>query len=230
MEKKDILLRVDHTILKQTTTLEDIYRVCDEAIANNCASVCIPPCYVWDAYKYVEGKKSICTVIGFPNGYSATSVKVAETVQAIEDGASEIDMVINIGYLKSRAYGEIAKEIKAVADVCHTNERYAILKVIIETCLLTEKEIRDACKIIAGSGADYVKTSTGFSTSGATKEAIEIIVDEVKKLNQVKELREEYPMRDRIRVKASGGIKDFNDAEMFISLGCERLGTSRLIS
>ena len=211
MDKQEILNKVDHTNLNQTATWEDIKRICDDGINFNVASICIPPCYVEEAKKYVDDRIKICTVIGFPNGYNTTEVKVYETLQAIENGADEIDMVINIGALKDRKYDYVENEIKAIKNVCGNK----ILKVIIETCLLTNDEKIKMCEIVEKSGADYIKTSTGFSKSGATFEDIKLFKDSLGNNN--------------VKIKAAGGIKDFEDAERFIELGADRLGTSRLI-
>lgn len=211
MNKQDILKKVDHTILSQTAKWEDVKKICDEGIKYNVASVCIPPCYVEEAKKYVGDKLKICTVIGFPNGYNTTNVKVYETLSAIESGADEIDMVINIGYLKDKRYNDIENEIKSIKNVCGNK----VLKVIIETCLLTDEEKIKMCEIVDKSGADYIKTSTGFSTSGATFEDIKIFKESLKGSN--------------LKIKAAGGVKSFEDAEEFIKLGADRLGTSRLV-
>ena len=212
MEKSDILKLVDHTYLKPTATWKDIEKILDDAIFNETASVCIPPYYVSRAKQYLQGKVKICTVIGFPNGYSTTKTKIYETKDAIKNGADEIDMVINIGMLKQRQYEEIVDEISKIKKVCKNK----ILKVIVETCLLTEEEKRKMCHIVAKANADYIKTSTGFSTGGATIEDIEIFKEELK----------DY---DFVKIKAAGGIKNFQEAEQFIKKGASRLGTSRLI-
>ncbi len=211
MEKQDILKKVDHTLLNQTAKWEDIKKICDDGIKFNVASVCIPPCYVEEAKKYVGHKIKVCTVIGFPNGYCTTNVKVYETLNAIENGADEIDMVINIGYLKDKKYDYIENEIKKVKSVCGDK----ILKVIIETCLLTEEEKIKMYEIVDKSGADYIKTSTGFSSNGATFEDIKLFKENLK--------------GSKLKIKAAGGIKSFEDAEEFIKLGADRLGTSRLV-
>lgn len=211
MNKQDILKKVDHTILSQTAKWEDVKKICDEGIKYNVASVCIPPCYVEEAKKYVGEKLKICTVIGFPNGYNTTNVKVYETLSALESGADEIDMVINIGYLKDKRYNDIENEIKSIKNVCGNK----VLKVIIETCLLTDEEKIKMCEIVDKSGADYIKTSTGFSTSGATFEDIKIFKECLKGSN--------------LKIKAAGGVKSFENAEEFIKLGADRLGTSRLV-
>ena len=202
MDKKDILKKVDYTLLGQTATWDDIRGILDDAMKYEAASACIPAAYVKQAAEYVAGKLPICTVIGFPNGYNTTAVKVFETKDAIANGASEIDMVINIGFLKDGRYEEVENEIRAIHEACDGR----ILKVIIETCLLTEEEKIKMCEIVTNAGADYIKTSTGFSTGGAT-----------------------FDIGKDVKVKAAGGISSFDDAEKFISLGAERLGTSRLI-
>lgn len=212
MNKNEILKKVDHTVLAQTATWEQIKNICDDGIKYNVASVCIPPSYVKDAKKYVGDKLKVCTVIGFPNGYNTTNVKVYETLTAIEEGADEIDMVINLGWLKDKKYVGIEKEIKAIKNVCGEK----VLKVIIETCLLTDEEKTIMCGIVKNAGADYIKTSTGFSTSGATFEDIQLFKRELKETN--------------VKIKAAGGIKSFEDAERFIELGADRLGTSRLVN
>ena len=171
MNKNEILKKVDHTVLAQTATWEQIKNICDDGIKYNVASVCIPPSYVKDAKKYVGDKLKVCTVIGFPNGYNTTNVKVYETLSAIEEGADEIDVVINLGWLKDKKYVDIEKEIKAIKNVCGEK----VLKVIIETCLLTDEEKEIACKLSKEAGADFVKTSTGFSTGGATAHDIALM-------------------------------------------------------
>ncbi|MBE5812882.1 MAG: deoxyribose-phosphate aldolase [Clostridiales bacterium] len=210
MEKEYILSKVDHTLLAQGATWEEIKQICDDGITYKVASVCIPASFVKQAKEYVGEKLAICTVIGFPNGYSTTKTKVFETADAIENGADEIDMVINIGWLKDKKYNEILFEINEIKEACGEK----ILKVIIETCLLTNEEKIQMCKIINKSNADYIKTSTGFSTAGATFDDIKIFAENVSK--------------DK-KIKAAGGIKSFDDAEKFIKLGADRLGTSRLI-
>ncbi len=207
---EEILKKVDHTLLKQIATMKDIEKICDDAIANNTASVCIPPVYVKQAKEYVKGKMKICTVIGFPNGYNTTSTKVFETAQAIKDGADEIDMVINIGKVKENNYEYISNEINKIKEACNGK----LLKVIIETCLLTEDEKIKLCEVVSNSKADYIKTSTGFSTAGATLEDIILFKNHIK---------------NGKKIKAAGGIKDFQDAQKFIEAGADRLGTSRLI-
>lgn len=210
MEKEYILSKVDHTLLAQGATWEEIKQICDDGIAYKVASVCIPASFVKQAKEYVGEKLAICTVIGFPNGYSTTKTKVFETADAVANGADEIDMVINIGWLKDKKYNEILDEINEIKEACNGK----ILKVIIETCLLEDEEKVQMCKIINESNADYIKTSTGFSTAGATFDDIKIFADNVNKSK---------------KIKAAGGIKSFDDAEKFIELGADRLGTSRLI-
>ena len=205
MNKQEILNKVDHTILAQTAKWEDVKKICDDGIKYNTASVCIPPSYVEQAKKYVGEKLKICTVIGFPNGYNTSNVKVYETLEAIEKGADEIDMVINIGWLKDQKYEEIENEIKAIKNVCGDK----ILKVIIETCILTDEEKVKMCEIVDKSGADYIKTSTGFSSGGATFEDIKLFKENLKESN--------------LKIKAAGGVKSFEDAEEFIRLGADRL-------
>lgn len=207
---EEILKKVDHTLLKQIATMKDIEKICDDAIANNTASVCIPPVYVKQAKEYVKGKMKICTVIGFPNGYNTTFTKVFETAQAVKDGADEIDMVINIGKVKENNYEYISNEINKIKEACNGK----LLKVIIETCLLTEDEKIKLCEVVSNSKADYIKTSTGFSTAGATLEDIMLFKNHIK---------------NGKKIKAAGGIKDFQDAQKFIEAGADRLGTSRLI-
>ena len=210
MDKKEILSKVDHTLLGQASTWEEIRVILDDGIKFGCASACIPACYVKQAVEYVEGKLPICTVIGFPNGYHTTAVKVLETKDAIANGASEIDMVINVGYLKDKRYEELEEEIRQIHDACEGK----ILKVIIETCLLAEEEKIKMCEIVTNAGAEYIKTSTGFSTAGATFADVELMKKHIGK---------------NVKVKAAGGISSFDDAEKFISLGADRLGTSRLV-
>lgn len=210
MELDEILSRCDHTQLAVTATWEEIRSLCDEGIRYQTASVCIPPCYVKAAKAYVGDKLAICTVIGFPNGYNATEIKVKETELAIVDGADEIDMVINIGALKDKRYNDILNEIKTIKKACGEK----ILKVIIETCLLTEEEIITMCRLVTEARADFIKTSTGFSKSGATREAVSLMRAHVGK---------------DVRVKAAGGIASLDDAEDFITLGADRLGTSRVV-
>ena len=205
----EILSHVDHTLLRQTATAEDIETIVDEGIRYKTASVCIPPSFVAHAAAYAKGRVKICTVIGFPNGYNTTAVKVFETADAVKGGADEIDMVINLGDLKAGKYDAVLEEIRAVRAACTGK----ILKVIIETCLLTEEEKIRMCEIVSESGADYIKTSTGFSTGGATFDDIALFAKHVR----------------GIRIKAAGGIKSVDDAERFLDLGADRLGTSSLI-
>ena len=212
MELQEILSKCDHTLLKQTATFSDIQSICDDGIKYNTASVCIPPCYVKDAKNYVGDKLSTCTVIGFPNGYNTTKVKVYETEQAILDGADEIDMVINIGQLKAHNYDYVLNEIVEINKVC---KKYGkLLKVIIETCLLTDDEKIKMCNLVTEAKADYIKTSTGFSTAGATKEDVTLFAQHIGK---------------DVKIKAAGGISSLADAEEFIKLGASRLGTSRIV-
>ena len=210
MEKKEIFKAVDHTLLTQGATWEEIKEICDDAVAYGTASVCIPPSYVERASKYLAGKMPVCTVIGFPNGYQTTKVKVFETKDAIENGADEIDMVINIGDLKDQNYEKIKEEIQEIKAACGDR----ILKVIIETCLLTEEEKIKMCQIVTEAGADFIKTSTGFSTGGATFADIALFAEHV---------------GPGVKMKAAGGIKSFEDAEEFLRLGASRLGTSRIV-
>lgn len=210
MEIKEILSKCDHTLLLQGSTWEEIKAICDDGIKFGCASVCIPASFVKRAKDYVGDRLAICTVIGFPNGYSTTAVKVFETADAIKNGADEIDMVINIGDLKDKRYDEILAEINAIKAACDGK----ILKVIIETCLLTEEEKIKMCEIVSDSDADFIKTSTGFSTAGATKEDVALFA--------------KYTTNGK-KIKAAGGIASLKDAEDFIALGAERLGTSRIV-
>lgn len=211
MEKRELLSRLDHTLLKQTATWEEIRRICEEGMKYQTASVCIPPCYVKRAKEYVQNKVNICTVIGFPNGNTTTAVKVLETRDAVENGADEIDMVINLGMVKERDYDRVLEEIQAVKQACGGK----VLKVIIETCLLTEDEKLEMCRVVTRSGAEYIKTSTGFSTGGATFADVELMRKHV---------------GEQVKVKAAGGISSVEDAEKFLDLGADRLGTSRLIT
>lgn len=210
MEIKEILSFVDHTLLSQTATWEEIKAICDDGIKYGCMSVCIPPSYVKKASEYVNGKTRICTVIGFPNGYNTTKAKCFEACDAVENGADEIDMVINIGMLKDKRFDDVLYEISEVKKAC----KGKLLKVIIETCLLTEEEKIKMCKIVSESGADFIKTSTGFSTGGATREDIKLFNDNV---------------ASHLKIKAAGGISSIKDAEDMLSLGAERLGTSRIV-
>lgn len=210
MTTEEILRKVDHTLLAQTATWEEIRRILDDAMKYHTASACIPPSYVKRAAEYVNGRLPICTVIGFPNGYSTTTTKVFETKDAVADGASEIDMVLNIGFLKDRRYDEIEAEIRAVHEACGGR----ILKVIIETCLLTDEEKIKMCELVTKAGAEFIKTSTGFSKAGATFADVKLMKEHV---------------GPGVKVKAAGGISSFDDAEKFIELGADRLGTSRLV-
>ena len=210
MDQKKVLGIVDHTLLGVPSTWEEMKVILDDAIAFETASACIPPAYVKEAAEYVAGKLAICTVIGFPNGYSTTATKVFETKDAIANGAEEIDMVINVGMLKNGRYQELEDEIRQIHEACNGK----ILKVIIETCLLTEDEKIKMCEIVTNAGAEYIKTSTGFSTAGATFADVELMRKYVGK---------------NVKVKAAGGISSFDDAEKFMELGADRLGTSRLV-
>ena len=210
MDIREIASKCDHTQLGVTATWEDIKLLIDDGIRYGTASVCIPPCYVADAKKYAGGKIAICTVIGFPNGYNTKAVKVFETAEAVKEGADEIDMVINIGDLKAKRYEKIEDEIKAIKAACDGR----VLKVIIETCLLTEEEKIEMCRIVTSAKADFIKTSTGFSKAGATKEDVALF--------------KKYVGKD-VKIKAAGGISSIRDAEDFISLGASRLGTSRIV-
>ena len=210
MDRKDILKTVDHTLLTQTATGEEIRGILDDGIKYQTASACIPAAYVKQAAEYVEGRLPICTVIGFPNGYSTTAVKVFEAKDAIENGAEEIDMVVNIGWVKDGKYQEIEDEIRQIHEACGGK----ILKVIIETCLLTEEEKIRMCETVTSAGAEFIKTSTGFSTAGATFADVELMRKHVGK---------------EVKVKAAGGIASLEDAERFIALGADRLGTSRIV-
>ncbi len=206
----DILNKCDHTLLAQTATFDEIKAICDDGIKYSTASVCIPAAYVKEAKQYVGDKLKICTVIGFPNGYSTTAVKLFECKDALDNGADEIDTVINIGFLKSKRYDEILAELKALKEICGDK----ILKVIIETCLLTDEEKIKMCEIVTESGADYIKTSTGFSTAGATREDVKLFAEHI---------------GPDVLIKAAGGISSLEDAEDFIKLGATRLGTSRIV-
>lgn len=210
MDIKDIVGKCDHTQLGVTATWEDIKALIDDGIKYQTASVCIPPCYVGEAKKYAGDAIAICTVIGFPNGYNSTAVKVYETIDAIKNGADEIDMVINIGDLKAKLYDKILDEIVAIKAACQNK----ILKVIIETCLLTDDEKIKMCEIVTKAKADFIKTSTGFSKAGATREDVKIF--------------KEY-VGEGVKIKAAGGIASIKDAEDFVALGADRLGTSRIV-
>lgn len=210
MDTALILSKCDHTLLKQEATLAQIIQLCDDGIAFGCASVCIPAAYVRQAAEHVGNRLKICTVIGFPNGYSTTAVKVFETEDAIRNGADEIDMVINIGWAKDARWSELLEEIKAVKAVCQGR----ILKVIVEACLLTEAEKIKLCELVSRSGADYIKTSTGFSTGGATREDVALFKSHI---------------APHVKIKAAGGVRTWADAEDFIALGADRLGSSALV-
>lgn len=210
MDIKNILNRCDHTLLRQDANAGEIITLCDEAIEYGCASVCIPPCHVSGAKDYVGDKMRICTVIGFPNGYSTSAVKAYETSDAVKNGADEIDMVINLAMVRDECWEAILAEIKQIRTCCSEQ----VLKVIIETCLLTDDEKKSLCGIVSSSGADYIKTSTGFSTGGATREDIKLM--------------REY-CSPGLKIKASGGITSLQDAQNFIDLGADRLGTSRIV-
>ena len=210
MELNEILSKVDHTLLAQTATWEEIRAICDDGMKYHTASVCIPASYVKQAAEYVDGKLTICTVIGFPNGYSTTASKCFEATDAVHNGAEEVDMGINIGWVKDQRWDDLLEEIKAVKQHCEGR----LLKVIIETCLLTDEEKIKMCEIVSNSGADYIKTSTGFSTAGATFHDVELFAKHVK---------------PGVKIKAAGGISSLEDAEKFIELGASRLGTSRVV-
>lgn len=210
MEPKRILAAVDHTLLAQTATWDEIRQLCDEGVEYGCASVCIPPSYVRQAADYLGDRLPVCTVIGFPNGYATTMVKVFETKEAIANGAEEIDMVVNLGWVKDGLWDKLLEEIQAMKRAC--GER--VLKVIVEACLLTQEEKIQLCHVVSDSGADYIKTSTGFSTGGATREDVALFRAQV---------------APRVRVKAAGGIATLEDAQDFLELGADRLGTSRIV-
>lgn len=210
MDLKGILGKCDHTLLAQTATWEEIRAVCDDGMAFSCASVCIPASYVKQAAGYVAGKLPICTVIGFPNGYSTTASKCFEATDAVDNGAAEVDMVINVGWVKDQKWDEVLSEIKAVKAAC----KGRLLKVIIETCLLTDPEKIKLCEIVTASGAEYIKTSTGFGGGGATREDVALFKAHV---------------GPGVKIKAAGGIAGLKDAEDFINLGADRLGTSRVV-
>ena len=210
MDAKEILTHCDHTLLKQESTWAQIKEVCDDGLKYRCASVCIPAGYVKECAEYVGNNLKICTVIGFPNGYSTTSVKVFETEDAIRNGADEIDMVINIGWVKDGRWDDILGEIKAIKASCQGR----ILKVIIEACLLTDEEKIKLCELVTLSGADYIKTSTGFSTGGATREDVALFAKHI---------------GPDVKIKAAGGIRTMQDAEDFLALGADRLGTSAIV-
>ncbi len=210
MDIRDILSKVDHTLLSPSATWEEIRALCDDGIRCGTASVCIPASYVREAKAYVGERLAVCTVIGFPNGYDTTVAKCFMATDAVQSGADGIDMVINIGWLKDKRYDEILEEIRAVKAAC----RGKLLKVIIETCLLTDEEKVKMCEIVSASGADYIKTSTGFSTGGATREDVALFAANV---------------APHVKIKAAGGISSIEDAEAFLALGADRLGTSRIV-
>ena len=210
MELKDILAKCDHTLLAQTTTWENIKAICDDGMEYSTASVCIPASFVKRAKEYVGDKLAICTVIGFPNGYATTKAKCFMAGDAVDNGADEVDMVINIGWAKEGKWADITAEIAAIKAAC----KGKLLKVIIETCLLTDEEKIALCKCVSDSGADYIKTSTGFSTAGATFADVELFAKHV---------------APHVKIKAAGGISSLEDAEKFIALGADRLGTSRIV-
>ena len=210
MELKEILSKCDHTLLAQTATWEEIRAICDDGMKYGCASVCIPASFVKQAAAYVEGKLPICTVIGFPNGYDTTAAKCFMASDAVENGADEVDMVINVGWVKERKWDELLSEIRAIKAACHGK----LLKVIIETCFLTDEEKIKLCEIVTASGAEYIKTSTGFGGGGATREDVALFAKNV---------------GPHVKIKAAGGIANLQDAEDFITLGASRLGTSRIV-
>lgn len=210
MELKEILKTVDHTLLKQTATWEQIRQICDDGVTYGCASVCIPPSYVAQAAEYLNGRLPVCTVIGFPNGYNPTPVKAFEAKTCAEAGADELDMVVNLGWVKSGRFSLVENEIRAI---CHETGR--LVKVIIETCLLTDDEKKRLCDVVSRSGAAFIKTSTGFSTGGATLDDIRLM---------------RHYVAPHVKVKAAGGIADLKDAEAFLAAGADRLGTSRIVA
>jgi len=210
MEQSEILSKVDHTLLSQTATWEEIKAVCDDGVRYGCASVCIPPSYVKQAAEYLAGRLPVCTVIGFPNGYSTTKTKCFEAADAVENGAAEIDMVINLGWVKDGRWDDLLAEIQDVKAACSPK----LLKVIVETCFLTEEEKVKLCGIVSASGADYIKTSTGFGGGGATREDVALFAAHI---------------GPGVKIKAAGGISGLQDAEDFIALGASRLGTSRVV-
>ena len=210
MDVKEILAKCDHTLLAQTATWEQIRAICDDGMKYGCASVCIPASYVKQAAEYVEGKLPICTVIGFPNGYDTTAAKCFMASEAVDNGAEEVDMVINLGWVKEKKWEDLLSEIKAVKAAC----KGKLLKVIIETCFLTQEEKIKMCQIVTDSGAEYIKTSTGFGTAGATREDVALFAKHV---------------GPGVKIKAAGGIASIRDAEDFIALGASRLGASRIV-
>ena len=211
MTYQDVLAKVDHTVLKQTATWADIQKLCDDAVKYHTASICIPPAYVKQAAEYLNGRIPVCTVIGFPNGSNTTECKAFEVRDAVKNGAEELDMVVNIGWVKDGRYEDVLREINCLKEACDGK----LLKVIIETCLLTKDEIVSLCDVVSRSDADFIKTSTGFSTAGATFEDVELMVQH---------------MTNGKKVKAAGGISGFEDGKKFIELGAQRLGTSRLVA
>jgi deoxyribose-phosphate aldolase len=211
MKAEEMLKYVDHTLLKQTATWAQIKDICDEAMEYGTASICIPPSYVKQAKEYVGDRMQVCTVIGFPNGYNTTAVKAFETSEAIKEGADEIDMVINIGWVKDGRYDLVEKEIRTLKAACGDK----ILKVIIETCLLTDEEKIRMCQVVTDAGADFIKTSTGFSTAGATFDDIRLFAEHI---------------GPNVKMKAAGGISTLDDADQFLKLGASRLGTSRMVN
>ena len=211
MTYQDVLSKVDHTVLKQTATWADIQKLCDDAVKYHTASICIPPAYVKQAAEYLNGRIPVCTVIGFPNGSNTTESKAFEVRDAVKNGAEELDMVVNIGWVKDGKYEDVLREINCLKEACDGK----LLKVIIETCLLTRDEIVSLCDVVSCSDADFIKTSTGFSTAGATFEDVELMVKH---------------MTGGKKVKAAGGISGFEDGKKFIELGAQRLGTSRLVA
>ena len=211
MTYQDVLAKVDHTVLKQTATWADIQKLCDDAVKYHTASICIPPAYVKQAAEYLNGRIPVCTVIGFPNGSNTTESKAFEVRDAVKNGAEELDMVVNIGWVKDGKYEDVLREINCLKEACDGK----LLKVIIETCLLTKDEIVSLCDVVSRSDADFIKTSTGFSTAGATFEDVELMVKH---------------MTGGKKVKAAGGISGFEDGKRFIELGAQRLGTSRLVA
>ncbi len=210
MDIKDILAKVDHTLLGQSATWDEIRAICDDGMKYGCASVCIPASYVKQAAEYVQGKLPICTVIGFPNGYATTASKCFMAADAVKNGAEEVDMVINIGWVKDRKYDDVLSEIRAIKEACNGK----LLKVIIETCLLTDAEKIEMCRVVSDSGAEYIKTSTGFGGGGATREDVALFKAHV---------------APHVKIKAAGGISTVQDAEDFVALGADRLGTSRIV-
>ena len=209
-EIQSILARVDHTLLAQSATWNEIKAICDDGVKYGCASVCIPASYVKQAAEYVDGKVAICTVIGFPNGYETTAAKCFEAEDAVNNGASEVDMVINIGWVKDGLYDQVLEEIRAVKAACHGK----LLKVIIETCMLTDAEKIEMCRVVSDSGAEYIKTSTGFSTGGATVEDVKLFREQIS---------------PDVRIKAAGGIRTFQQAQAMLDAGADRIGASALV-